>query len=69
MRTSHMTETEADRRVAHAIDHLRAFANSVESDETIDHPSQLTGEDLKIVVNVFDDVFDKDHGITKRRSV
>ena len=69
MQTSAMTETEADRRVADAIEHLRAFARSVESGQTIDPSSQLTGEDIKIVVNVFDDVFDKDYGFIKKNTV
>ena len=68
MRTGCMTETEADCRVAQAIEHLRAFAASIQSAETIDQMSSLTGEDLNIIVGVFDDVIDKNYGIRKDRS-
>ncbi|WP_271301176.1 hypothetical protein [Sphingomonas sp. CV7422] len=61
-----MTEKEAARRVDEAIAHLRDFAGSIRGSDVVDRNSQLTGDDLRIVLGVFDDVIDKDYGLIKR---
>lgn len=61
-----MTEKEAARRVDEAIAHLREFAGSIRGSDVVDRDSQLTGDDLHIVLGVFDDVIDKDYGLIKR---
>ena len=66
MPPSGMTEKEAARRVDEAIAHLRDFAGSIRGSDVVDRDSQLTGDDLHIVLGVFDDVIDKDYGLTKR---
>jgi hypothetical protein len=66
MRTGRMTEIEAARRVDDAIEHLRAFAASLDAHVIVDRASRLTAADLKIVVEVFDDVLDKEHGVSKK---